>query len=150
MNFPRIRFFEIIHDVFMEVLCMTSFTRYDLILLRYSSTDRVLFLSPLLSYSIIIIPKIAYSYWFIIIFFLMLKRFLISLITLFLIALFSFFSLKRILISLAVPFASFFQSKQISYIFDCSAIYFFFSLKRFLTSLIMLTSIFCLFQDLIF
>ena len=105
--------------------------KYGLILLRYFLTDSDLFLSPLLSYSI-------YCYWFITIFFFILKIFQISLIILSLIALFSFFSLKR-LISLTV-FSSisffnlkrflifsivvssfchlFFQSKNISYIFN--------------------------------
>ena len=40
------------------------------------------------------------------------------------------------------------KSKKISYIFNCDVIYFFFSLKRFSTSLIMLPSLFYLFQAL--
>ena len=91
---------------------MMSF-KYGLILLRYSSTDSVLFLSPLLSYSmnfnIIVTLKIAYCYWFIIILFLFMihiqKRFLIPLSILSLIAL-----------------VFFFFSKRISYIFNCSVI----------------------------
>ena len=72
-----------------------------LILLRYSSTDSILFLSLLLSY-----PKIIYSNWFTIIsFFFILKRFLISLSIISLIALYSFSSLKKFPISL-ITFSS--------------------------------------------
>ena len=86
-------------------------------------------------FNIIFTPKIIHSYWFIIFFCFSLcsKRFLISLNILFLIALFSFFSLERFLLSITV----------VSFIS-------FFILKRFLISLIMLFSIFYLFQTLNF
>ena len=80
-----------------------------LTLLRYSSTDSISFLPLLLSYSIkfniIVTPKIAYSYLFIILFFFMLKKILN-------ISKYSIFNC----------FSFFFFSKQISYIFDCSVI----------------------------
>ena len=47
---------------------MMSF-KYSLILLRYSATDSVLFLSPLLYIQLVVTLKIAYSYWSIIVFF---------------------------------------------------------------------------------
>ena len=81
-----------------------------LILFRYSSTNSVLFPLPLLSYSIkfniIVTPKIAHSNWFMIIsFFFMLKKILnISKYSIFNCFSFSFFS------------------KQICYIFLCSAV----------------------------
>ena len=62
------------------------FFRYGLNLLTCSTTNSVFFLSPLLSCS-----RITYSYWFVMLFFFMLRKVLI--------VSFSFFSLKRFLIA---------------------------------------------------
>ena len=114
-------------------LFMISF-KYSLIFFKFnSSIDRV-FLSPLLSYSIVT-SEVTYSYWFIIIilFFFMLKRVLN-------ISIYSVFNC----------YIFFFQSKMISNVLNCDVVYFFFNLKRFLASLMILSSIFYLFQALNF
>ena len=105
--------------------------RYGLILVKYYSTDGC-FISIAIAFilNIIVILKITYSCWFVIIFF--------------------FSILKKIpnipYYSVFDCFIFFFQFKKISSIIDCSVIYFLFffllflfSLKRFLISLIMLS-----------
>ena len=104
---------------------------YCLILLGYSLIDSVLFLSPLFA-----APEITYSCWFVIIFIFMVKK------------------VPNISNYFVFDFILFFQSKKVSFFFNCSVIYlffyskkicyiyfFFFCLKRFLTSLIVVSSI---------
>ena len=102
ISMEELKLFAIINWIFHVSdflrLFVMSF-KYRLILLRHFLTDCVLFLSPLL-FNIIVTPRIIYSYWFVIIFFFMLKRFFIYLIILSLIALVSFSSLKIFLVSL--------------------------------------------------
>ena len=97
--------------------------QYDLVLLRYSSTD--IFIAITFIFNVIFTPKIICCCWFIVIFsfFFMLKKILnISKSSMFNYLSF-FFYLNRFLISLiAVQFSSFF------------------SLKRFLISLMIFTS----------
>ena len=113
-------------------------------------------------FNIIIIPIITCSYWFLIIFFFMLKRFLVFLIILPSISLFSFFNLKKILISLtavwSVSVKRFLTSlieyhlflflvwRDFLFLIIVSSISFLVE-KHFLTSLIILFSIFYLLKD---
>ena len=70
--------------------------KHGLILSSYSLTDTVSLLSPLLVFIIIVIPKITYSNWFIIIFLFFMLEKILNIFNYF--SLFS--SLKRLLISL--------------------------------------------------
>ena len=98
LSMEEIKLFAIVNWIFHVSkflrLLMMSF-KHDLILLRYSSTDSF------------------FSYWFIIIFFLMLKK-------IFNISKYSIFNY----------FSFFFSSKTISQILNCSVIYFFFFKKK--------------------
>ena len=81
--------------------------KYGLILSRYSFIGKVIFLFPLLSYSIIAI-KVTYSYWFLIISFLLKKCLHLSNYSAIDCFIFIFFSLKRFLLFLIMlPFDSF-------------------------------------------
>ena len=98
LSMEEIKLFAIVNWIFHVSkflrLLMMSF-KHGLILLRYSSTDSF------------------FSYWFIIIFFLMLKK-------IFNISKYSIFNY----------FSFFFSSKTISHILNCSVIYFFFLKKK--------------------
>ena len=95
----------------------------DLILLRYSSIDSVFFsISTVFIFNMISAPKTA-PYWFIIIFFFLIKKVL---------------NIPNY--SAIDCFIFFFQPKKMSYIFNCIFIYFFLYLEIFFTSLIMLSS----------
>ena len=111
------------------------FFKYSLILLRYTSIDSVLFLFPSPSYSILNIisaPEITYFYWFITSFFFLLRKV-------------AYVCLEMVL---SVVASLLLETKNISYIFNCIVVYLFFNLKIFLTSLMMLSSIFYLFEAL--
>ena len=83
----------------------------------------VLSITIALVFNIIPTPKITCSYWFIIIFFFLPKK------------------TPNILdYSDFDCLIFFFQSKNISYIFNCVAVFYFFSPEKFLTCLIMLSS----------
>ena len=93
----------------------TMFLKYGLILFYLYS----IFFTVAFVFNIIILPKVTYSYWFIIIFFSVLysKRFLILLSTIFLIPLIYFFILKRFFMSsIAVSFC-FFSLKRFFFFF---------------------------------
>ena len=108
-------------QIFLKLLMMSF--KYGLILLRYSLTDSVLFLSR--HYFHIQCNRYSknYSDWFIIIFFFMLKK---------------IFNTSKY--SICNSFSFCFLSKNISYIFNSSVIKFFFSLKRLFVSLIIFSS----------
>ena len=96
LNFPRVRFFEII--------CVIFYVWSNFIKIFFSK-QYFIFITVIFVLNIIITQTITNSYWFIIFFSsLCLKRFLISLSILSLITLFSFFNLKRFLTSLIVFF----------------------------------------------
>ena len=128
LSTEEIKFFAIVNCIFRmsDFLKLFMSFRYGLMLIRCSSTDNVLVLSQLLSYSIyLLIQKMHYFYWFII-------------------NLFSFFTLKKIFntskYSICNSFSFCFLSKNISYIFNSRVIKFFFSLKRLFISLIIFSS----------
>ena len=104
LSMQEIKLFGIVSLIFLVSdilgLLLISF-KYGLILLTYSLTDTVLFLSLLLS-PIIVTEKITYLYWFLLVFF--------------------FFMLKRIFnisnFSIVNCFSFFFLSKKIFFIFN--------------------------------
>ena len=119
LSMEEIKLFAIVNWIFHESDFLRLFMmpiKYDLILLKYCSSESILFLSPLHLYFplflycysknyLLFLLLTTYYYWFVIIcFFFMLKKFLISLSILSLIALVSFSSLKRFLICLIVFF----------------------------------------------
>ena len=103
LSMEKIKLFNTINWIFhlsdFLRLFVMSF-KYGLILLRYSSTDGILFLSLFFGIQYNFPQKITYSYWFIIIFF--------------------FFMLKKMLNISEYPvfncFSFFFKSKKISYV----------------------------------
>ena len=124
--FPSIKLFKIIYDVFY--VCSNFIKVFFNWWCSVSITVTLIF-------DIIVTPNIFFFYWFVIIFFKLRK-----------VPNISYYAIFDCLIF-------FFQSKKISYISKCIVIYFFFffcNLERCLTSLIMLSSIFYLFQSLDF
>ena len=83
-------------------------------------------------FNIVVNPKIAYSYWFMIIFFMLKKVPNISDYSIFSCFILFFQSEKISYIFNCSVMYFFFQSKNISCIFDCSALYFFFLVFFFL------------------
>ena len=143
LNFPSIKFFKIIYDIFkLWSDLFKILLQILLILLKNSSVDSVLFLSPLLSYSIKFDFKnylllLVYNnlvFPFSSLFFLSFSSYNnLLLIILFFIASFFFFSLKSFLILLTVlPYFSFFN------------------LKNFFTTLIMLSYLYLSFPSSFF
>ena len=102
---------------------LRSYFRYYLYYLRYSSVDSVLFLSPLLSYSI----KFDFKNYLLL---LVYNNLVFPFSSLFFLSFSSYNNLLLIILFFIASFF-FFQSKVISYTFNCVAIFFFFQSKKF-------------------
>ena len=93
MNFSRVKFFEIIYDIFS---IWSNFIKI------FCNWQCFIFIIVTFVFNAIVTPEIIYSYWFIIISSSSFKKFLVSLSIISLIALFSFSSLRWFLIPLIV------------------------------------------------
>ena len=86
-------------------LFMMSF-KYGVILLKYSSTDSVLFLSVFFVFNIVFTPKITYSYWFVIIFFIFMLKKILNIYKYSIFNCFIFFSSLKIFLISLIMFSS--------------------------------------------